>query len=1300
MLRRYFFIWAMVLFGCLHSAGQEDLRFYHIDTKGYRVKTVFRGADNLMWVGTSFGLFTLPQLESRNPDGYDRQHQRMRTGIDRIFEDSKGQLWMVTHGSGIMIYDPKTNACTADVAELLGKKNIHIDKNRDFSIYIENRRNCLIWQDHQLYALDLDDGNVRSILLEDNGEQVMKVESNRRAFAVLTTKNLYFFSLGSKVLIRREPLACEVKYETQLTMDETCNVWLSDNKIVQGYNYQAQKWMSSVAFPSHVSAIACGPGGKIWIGQENDGIYICDTDLQIRHHLEHMLGDANSIRDNQIYMLHYEKTSGAMWVAYSKGGISIYDKKQNCGMLYQVMDRQNPNAMTDVLSFAQTIDGKGLWMGLEDRGIFYRPLMEGRWEQVLGGASVSFLKTGSDGSLWAGLYKQGLLHMTIQGKREFYFKGESPYNIAFTPTGQVYVALQGKGVWRMDLTTGQIVDTHIWANFVFDLNYHQGRLHAVATKGYFVMDASGRWKKIRDGIFRHGCIDRQNYVYLLGDGNRALGLTIIDPQGGLVSLPSTLEKGLSRCATLDKSDNLWVVNGHKLVMLRHRQNNQVEWEYKVFNINPEGERIYYNPGAIHIDRMNQLWLGTDNGYQCINLNRLMEQKDRKSEEKPLAIGCISINDEILSPNKPLNGRVLITHDVGLTKSLNLKYNENNIVVECSRLFEERTPTDIYYYQLRGLSDTWQLVDNQTIVLSNLPPGEYQLFTKTQDALESHLLDISIAPPLWRSWWAYLIYLLIVISVAIGMLRYFRNKREYEMRLQQLALQQEQEKHLNEMKLRFFTNISHDLRTPLSLIIGPVEDLEGKAEDTATKSMLGLIHRNADLLLSLVNQILDFRRLEFGNEKVNLSYGDIVSTIGDICDTFRLKARKEGISLDFQPMVERVETQFDRDKMTKIIMNLLANAFKFTDRGGSITVSTDVLDGHVVIRVADTGIGISDEEKQLVFDRFYQSDNAHLQAIGSGIGLHIVREYVHLQGGEITIQDNEAGKGTVFCITLPLCQGTHEQEKEEESDETIPVEQNEPLHETTVLVVDDNSDFLTYVSQSLSGTYNVVSASNGENALEQLQENDVDIIISDVMMDGMDGLELCRMVKSDIATSHIPVILLTAKAQSTNELEGLEAGADDYITKPFSMSILLQRVHNLLERSRQQHQRFKNEIDIEPSEITVTSLDEQFITNAITQVEAHISDSDFNVEELSSAMGVHRSQLYKKLQHLTGRTPIQFIRLLRLKRGKQLLEKSGLYVSEIAYQVGFNSPRVFSKYFKAEFGMTPDEYKNKNGINNE
>jgi CheY-like chemotaxis protein len=460
----------------------------------------------------------------------------------------------------------------------------------------------------------------------------------------------------------------------------------------------------------------------------------------------------------------------------------------------------------------------------------------------------------------------------------------------------------------------------------------------------------------------------------------------------------------------------------------------------------------------------------------------------------------------------------------------------------------------------------------------------------------------------------------------------------------------------------------------------------------------MIHRSADHLLSLVNQILDFRRLESGREKLVSSYGDIITLLRDVCNSFQLKAEKEQVSFSFQSYVEHVDTFFDKDKMTKVMMNLLSNAFKFTDAGGSVTVGVDIADRQVVVTVADTGVGIPDADKERIFDRFFQSASGNRMSMGGGIGLHIVREYVRLQGGDITVSDQPEGTGSVFRFTIPLKKNGDPSRQAEEispmdvKQENAGCQSSEKEGLPTLLLVEDNKDFLAYMRQSLEGDYNILTAVNGAEALDLLSKKDVDMITSDVMMPEMDGLELCRRVKTDINTSHIPVILLTAKSMAGDELQGLEAGADDYITKPFSMEILRQRIHKLVERNQKQHERFAQEVDIEPSEITVTSLDEQFIAHAISIVEAHISDPDFGVEELSNEMGVHRSQLYKKLYHLTGKTPVLFVRLIRLKRGKQLLEQSGMYVSEVAYQVGFNSPRLFSKYFKEEFGVTPKELK--------
>ena len=528
---RYCLIVIMVILGGLKSAGQEDLRFYHIPTKGYRVKTIYRDDHNFLWVGSSYGLFTLPQLESRNPNGYNRQHPDMQTGIDGIFEAGDGWLWLITHHAKVIMYHPEHNEMNADVAGHLEKRGVKLDADEDFSIYIiKENGDCVVWQANQLYVLNQESGEVKNISLESD-ESIMKVEAGRSAVIVLTTRNLYYFSMKTKEQLCKVPLGCEVNMKTHVAIDDDNNVWLSDDHIVQAYNYATRRWLTSAPFPSHVSAIECGPDGKIWIGQENCGIFICDMNMQMYQHLERTAGDANGLKDNQIFMLHYEKDNGMMWVAYTKGDISVYDKNQNAGMLYQLMDRQNPNAMTDVIKFAETADGKGLWMGLEDRGIYYRDLSAGGWRQQFGSGSVISILSDAEGTLWTGLYKEGLQRMALNGAKQVFFKGESPFATIPGPEGQIFVALQGKGVWQLDAATGKESDLHCDAQYVFDLIYRDGQLHAIATTGYYVTDG-GAWKTVCKGVFRHGCIDSKNYIYLLGEADRALGLTILDPQIG------------------------------------------------------------------------------------------------------------------------------------------------------------------------------------------------------------------------------------------------------------------------------------------------------------------------------------------------------------------------------------------------------------------------------------------------------------------------------------------------------------------------------------------------------------------------------------------------------------------------------------------------------------------------------------------------------------------------------------------------------------------------------------------------
>ena len=504
--------------------------------------------------------------------------------------------------------------------------------------------------------------------------------------------------------------------------------------------------------------------------------------------------------------------------------------------------------------------------------------------------------------------------------------------------------------------------------------------------------------------------------------------------------------------------------------------------------------------------------------------------------------------------------------------------------------------------------------------------------------------------------------------------------------------------ITEMKLQFFTNISHDLRTPLTLIISPLEQIMKKMRDGKTPdnllAQLKNIDKNAQQLLREVSALLDFRRLDAGGETLNLQRGDIIDHLNSILVSFSDYAEERGIHLSFEHDADSFLIDYDREKINKVIYNLFSNALKFTPSGGSVSLSFRQEQDHIAIAVADTGKGIPDNDKPNIFKRFYQSVSNDSSQTGSGIGLHIASDYVQLHKGTISVSDNQP-VGSIFTVTLPV--------ERADLPNGLPADKSE-LSETsdeapadvlkTILVVDDNQDMLSFVSSCMKESFHVFTASDGAAALDILQREQVNLIISDVMMPGIDGFELCRRVKSDITLSHIPIILLTARTTDVSRIEGLQLGADDYLTKPFNVEVLRLRVNKFIDWEQHNHQMFRQKMNIEPSEITITPLDEQFIKKAIELVEKNISDSEFSVETMAAEVGMARTTLYKKLMAITGQGPAEFIRTIRIKRGRALLEASQMQVTEIAYAVGFTTVKSFTMNFKNEYGMTPTEFRQK------
>ena len=526
------------------------------------------------------------------------------------------------------------------------------------------------------------------------------------------------------------------------------------------------------------------------------------------------------------------------------------------------------------------------------------------------------------------------------------------------------------------------------------------------------------------------------------------------------------------------------------------------------------------------------------------------------------------------------------------------------------------------------------------------------------------------------------------------------------------------------ELAFLTDISHELRTPLSLVISPVKAMMSIEDDSQKLDRLRLILRNAERLLNLVNQTLDIRKIETRAMQLDPKEADIVRFVHDIADDLS-RLSQQNVQLRFVSDVESFRMLFDEDKMQKVMSNLLSNAYKFTPEGGSITVSIRLADSQSVkdiarkhrllISVADTGCGISDEDKKHVFDRFYQTRHKKESEFGgSGLGLNIANEYVAMHGGSISVADNadNNGKGTVFTVELPAelkqdaIVSSNDHQDEGRGTASLPkTADTANMHNKEVLIVDDSDDFLSFMAEMLGEHYKVSTAVNGKDALVKIREHKPDIVLSDVMMPEMDGNELCRTMKADHQLATIPFVMLTARLSTEHKIEGFTSGADAYITKPFDFDLLFVRMDNLLrshsmpddkrtERLPDEKETHEQKMEPKISELKITSIDRQLVDKATAFVEANLDNASLSVEMMSDEVGMSRVHLYKRLLSITGNTPSEFIRIIRLKHAARLLREGQLNVSEVAYRVGFNMPRNFSKYFKEYYGVGPSQYKNK------
>ncbi|CUO84297.1 two-component system sensor histidine kinase/response regulator [Bacteroides faecis] len=650
-----------------------------------------------------------------------------------------------------------------------------------------------------------------------------------------------------------------------------------------------------------------------------------------------------------------------------------------------------------------------------------------------------------------------------------------------------------------------------------------------------------------------------------------------------------------------------------------------------------------------------------------------------------------------------------------TSKIELPYKYNNFSIEFAALTYKNPELNRYAYRLQNFDRDWQYTDadRRFAYYNNLPSGTYtfQLKATNENGEWSGYVrefTVVVLPPFWATWWAYLLYMVLVLVIGVLIYRTIKKRILLQNALRLREMEKAKAEELNHAKLQFFTNITHELLTPLTIISATVDEL--KTQAPSHNDLYTVMNSNIQRLIRLLQQILEFRKAETGNLKLRVSPGDLAAFVRTGTESFKplVKKRKIHFSLLCDP--ESIVGYFDIDKLDKIMYNLLSNAAKYNKEDGfiQVTLSYDEEDREfVLLRVKDNGKGISREKQATLFKRFYEGDYRKFNTIGTGIGLSLTKDLVTLHGGTISVE-SEVDHGTEFIVRIPIERSYYDEEQID--DEVISLRQTAIDYEDTpedviaevqelatkansILLVEDNEELLNLMTKLLGREYNVFTAENGKEGIIVLENEDVDLIVSDIMMPEMDGIEFCKYVKGHLEISHIPVILLTAKNKEEDRAEAYEIGADAFISKPFNLTVLHARIRNLLKYKARMAHDFKNQIVFEVKDLNYTSLDEDFIQRAINCVNNHLEDPNFDQAQFADEMLTSKSTLYKKLKSLAGLNTSSFIRNVRLKAACRIMEEKGINirVSELAYAVGFNDPKYFSSCFKKEFGMLPSEY---------
>jgi ligand-binding sensor domain-containing protein/signal transduction histidine kinase/AraC-like DNA-binding protein/ActR/RegA family two-component response regulator len=1322
MLPRILFALLLFIGGGHPAAFAQTLLFDHLNVENglsqNSVLAITQDARGFMWFGTRYGLNrydghnfhiykALAASKAALPDNY----------VTALLCDSHHTLWVGTT-RGLNKYDPVNDTFqywTVHSSLPYSEYSINcIYEDKKGNIWVGTTKGLLRSTDpgHAVFSADGYVSRIPGIA----GSDILAIHTDYTGAGWIGTPKglIRLDTLDGRVQTfvhdNKRPGSLSDSYVTSIIEDNAQTLWIGT--LDGGLNRYHPHDSSFSAFThantpgiasNNIRSIVLDKKGKLWIGTL-EGLSILDPKNSTCRLFQEDPENKKSLSQNSIHSI-YRDVAGSIWMGTYFGGVNVTYSFTTPFMVYQ-NSKYHSSIDNNVVSSITEDDKKNLVIATEGGGLNYYDRKSGLFTaykykpddpRSIGSNLVKVLYKDRSGHIWLGTHDGGLnLFDPVGGQFTRYPRtlksrdnlGPEIQAVLQDSEGRLWVGTQdGPEVFRIN---GDSLEPYPLPTLPPVLAH--ARIHSLIE-------------------------DRQGLIWM----GTAGGIFVISPrlellhsfQGG-----NGLTGAYTNCIKEDSKGRIWIGFYYGGLALYHPATQS-------FTMYTEKDGMpNSNVLGILEDSKGNLWISTDDGLSRFDAkgfrnytssdglagNTFNNNSFFKDDQGKMYFGgyngfttffpdSIETNDYIAPMvltslklfNIPvgINGRDhLLTKDIGLTRQITFHHDQNVFSLDFALLNYAKSAKNRYQYILEGFDKDWNEVGNASATYTNLPPGYYTFRVKgaNNDGVWSAPAEllIRILPPWWATWWAYLAYILFLAIVLFFVTRFFflraLLKRDHE---------------LHQVKLNFFTNISHEIRTHLTLISGPVEKMiQLKKEDTLLHHQLQHVKTSADRLLRLVEELMDFRKAETNHLKLHLTTQDLVAFVHSVYTSFRDLSLSRRITLDFTADPDNIAVPFDKEQMEKVFYNLLTNAFKFTPDGGHIRVDIEQKTDTVDVRVTDNGKGIAPENVKKLFVNFFQVDDHNAQNTGYGIGLAFSKSIVKLHKGDLTVESELAALNrTCFTVTLPL-------ERIQQ-----PPSGTGSKGRYSLLLVEDNADVRSFIVESLSAHYQVTACAGGLQGWETAIEQIPDLIISDVMMPEMDGLVLCRHLKTDQRTSHIPVILLTAKAAHEHQVSGLQTGADMYIIKPFSIEVLELHIHNLIASREAMRQKFTPQVVLQPHHgeggvtgagITGTGasgadMEQQFLEKLTRLIEDNIDNPEFAVPFLSSRMGMSQPVLYKKVKAVTNLSVNDFIKFMRLQKAAQMLHDGRLTIQYIAGAVGYTDSKYFSKEFKKQFGKTPSEY---------